>query len=119
MTSGAKKAGFEREVSDELQKMYNQPAQGIIVPYGILGRDWTSGGAATGAELKGTDHLGGEFVPVLRNKMVTLQAGVKVLPGLKGNVDIPKQSSASTLYWATSALYVLPSERMALTRFLS
>jgi len=109
MTSGAKPAGFEREVSQELQRVYNQPAQGIIVPYGILARDWTSGGAATGAELKGTDHLGGEFVPVLRNKMVTLQAGVRVLPGLKGNVDIPKQSSASTLYWATEVAGITES----------
>jgi len=100
---------FEKEISDELAKKYGVEAQGIYVPYGILGRDLTSGGSGTGAELKGTDHLGNEFIDVLRNKMVTLQAGVRVLSGLKGNIDIPKLTAGATLYWATEVAAITES----------
>lgn len=50
---------------------------------------------------------GGAFVPtslqtpiieILRNKMVTREAGIQVLGGLTGNVAIPRQTGAATAY---------------------
>lgn len=108
-SGGKKEAGFEREVSKDLERLYGTPAQGIIVPYSIFTRDLTSGGTNTGAEWKGTDHLGSEFIGVLRNKMASVRAGVRVLPNLRGNVDIPKQTSASTAYWATEVAAITES----------
>lgn len=50
---------------------------------------------------------GGAFVPttiqtpiieILRNKMVTREAGIQVIGGLTGNVSIPRQTGAATAY---------------------
>lgn len=108
-SGGKKEAGFEREISKELERIYGTPAEGIIVPYSVFTRDLTSAGTNTGAEWKGTDHLGSEFIGLLRNKMASVRAGVRVLPNLKGNVDIPKQTSASTAYWATEVAAITES----------
>lgn len=41
----------------------------------------------------------GEFIDILRNMMVTTRMGARVLTGLKGPVNFPKQTGASTGYW--------------------
>lgn len=49
-----------------------------------------------------TDHLGLRFIDVLRNSMSVMQAGATMLPGLSGNVDIPRKATASTFAWLAS-----------------
>jgi HK97 family phage major capsid protein len=99
-------AGFELECSDEISKRLGRPATGILVPADYfsvrapMGADATTY-ATTGEDLVGTDHLGGEFINPLYNKTVIRQAGARILPGLVGNVDIPKGGSA-TAYWLST-----------------
>lgn len=94
--------GFEREVSDELAKQRGKPAQGIIVPHAALAkRDFTVSG--TSSYTVATDLLAGEFIDLLRTKSVLGAAGVRFLPGLVGNVAIPKMSAGATGYWVSEA----------------
>lgn len=94
---------FEREISSDLEKVFGR-AQGILIPHSILDakRDLLAGTATAAAELVGTDHLAGEFIELLRNKMVFSGLGVRMLSGLKGNVEIPKWNTASTFGWAAT-----------------
>lgn len=94
--------GFGREMAQDEEV---QQRGEVYIPHAVLSyskynkRDMTAGGAATGKELVGTDHLAGSFIETLENKMVIKQAGATVLDGLVGNVDIPKKTAGSTFYW--------------------
>ena len=95
-------AAFEREVSAEASKRYDKPASGILVPNEVLSgysRDLNVGTATAGGNLVETELLAGSFIDILRNRMAVMQAGVTTLNGLSGNVQIPRQTSASTAYW--------------------
>lgn len=94
-----KGAEFEKEASDQIAKNLGRDAQGFFVPYEVQKRDLTSLTAGAGGNLVGTDHLGGEWINLLRNQMVIRSLGARVLSGLKGNVAIPRLSGAATAYW--------------------
>jgi len=108
------KRGFETEVSDALAKhMGKEPGHGgIFAPsYGDEGsrkavRDERAKRAValdahtstTAAELVFTEY-GNDFIELLRNASVVVQAGAKVLSGLTSNIAFPKQTGAATAYW--------------------
>jgi len=107
-------ASFETECHKELLKRGLNPSQnGILVPYDVARkltdprgtrgagqRDLSIvGGDPAGGYLKGTDHLGSEFIEVLRNALVVRRAGARILSGLRGNVSIPKRTAGATSYW--------------------
>ena len=46
-----------------------------------------------------TDLLSGSFIERLRDAMVIMGMGTRMMTGLQGNVAIPKQSGAATHYW--------------------
>jgi len=94
---------FETELSREFAKRLGKVAERgkLYVPHSVFQRDLTVGGTGAGAELKNIEFLGGEFIDLLRNKMVTLQLGVRVLSGLKGDVYIPKLASGAVWGWKT------------------
>lgn len=117
---GTEKAEFERECSSEIAKRMGKEPRGLYVPYEMQGRsavpmefraelsrllsrygirDLSVGSATAGGNLVGTDLMASEFIELLRNKSLMLSLGVKVLPGLKENVAIPKQTGGSTAYW--------------------
>lgn len=120
--SAQTRAGFELEVCAEAEKKMpgDFKARGVYVPASIMDRsrgsspasakelvskylrDLSAGSATDGAELVATQLLPGEYISVLRNKMVSLSAGVRMLPGLVGNVDIPRQTSGATATWISS-----------------
>ena len=60
-------------------------------------RDLTAGGSNTGAEFVPTEHRG--FIPVLYPRLKTESLGIRILTGLNGNLDIPKQTSRATGAW--------------------
>ena len=103
-------AAFEREVSNTIRKRLedqgfriegNRPT-GILVPVDVQKRTLSAtGGATVGGNVVATNLLAGDFIDLLRNRMLATQLGVQVLSGLVGNVAIPKQSSAGTAYWIT------------------
>lgn len=98
-------AGFEHEVCEAAARTLSSDykVRGSFIPSDILGkRDLSAGTATDGAELVSADLLSGSFIEVLRNSMATAAAGVQFLPGLIGNVDIPRQTSAAAATWLSA-----------------
>lgn len=97
--------GRERELSNEIAKRAGYPFKGIAVPMSIFHMErrtlqtFQGSPDSGGANLVGRDHLGNELIDVLRTKMVVRRLGARVLSGLQGGVDIPKQSSAAASAW--------------------
>lgn len=89
-------SGLEREVSDEIAAQTGKSARGFYMPtnLGFGKRDLTVGSNSGGGFLKGTDHLGNEFIEAVYENLVIGQAGARVLQGLKGDVAIPKLSAS-------------------------
>lgn len=102
MTGNWKDAGLEREAHEALiARGIEAKNGGILIPYEIQKRDMSTG-ANGGNYLVATDNLGGSFIDLLRNRTVLGQLGATMLPGLKGNVTIPKQTAAGTAYWLSA-----------------
>lgn len=53
----------------------------------------------TGGNLVGVQHLGMEFVPVLRSRLLTGRLGATLLTGLTGDLQIPKGLTDSAAGW--------------------
>lgn len=100
------RAAFELEYCAEAARKMGSDfkVRGSFIPAEIFAnvRDLTAGTATDGAELVATDLLAGQYVDILRNNMVAMQAGVQMLPGLVGNIDIPRQTSATSAAWLAS-----------------
>jgi len=99
-----RRAGFELEVcaDAESQMPSGFNARGAFIPSNIFERDLSAGTATDGAELVGTNLLSGSYIDILRNNMVALQAGVRMMPGLVGNVDIPRQTAGAAATWISA-----------------
>ncbi|MCP4996006.1 MAG: phage major capsid protein [Gammaproteobacteria bacterium] len=77
-------------------------ARGLFIPPEILSRDLSAGTATDGAELVADNLLAGSFIDVLRNSLTIRQAGAQIIPGLVGNVDIPRQTSGAGAVWISA-----------------
>lgn len=98
-----KLAGFELEVSAESQRGFGGDfkCRGEFVPTSLLGRalDTT---VTDGGELIATNLLASEYIEVLRNASAVTRAGMTLLPGLNGNVAIPRQTSGAASTWISA-----------------
>lgn len=110
-------APFEAECSRAVAEQIGRDPRGFFVPFDVLDRSgWTgqrvmtAGGAGSGAELVGTDHLAGSFIDALRPQTVAMRLGARVLTGLVGDVDIPRLDSGATFYWVTEDADVTSSD---------
>ena len=94
------RAGFEFEICSEAEAKLpgDFNVRGAFVPDSIT-RNLT---VAADGSLVGTDHQAGSFIDILRNNMAAYQAGVRMLPGLVGNVDIPRQTGGSSATWVSA-----------------
>lgn len=96
-------AAFEFEVSEAAAARYGRTAQGLMVPTDVLGvwkqRDLNT---TDDNEIVATNLLANEFIDVLRNSASVMQAGARMMPGLVGNVAIPKKTAASTAGWIST-----------------
>lgn len=104
LTGDWSKAGFEREVSQTLAKRSGRETTGFFMPSDItMQRDTTPGymvGQATqSGNLVATELRTGSFIDLLRAKAMVTRMGATVISGLVGNVEIPRQTGASTTYW--------------------
>jgi HK97 family phage major capsid protein/HK97 family phage prohead protease len=68
------------------------------------------GATAQGGAMVATNLLADSFIEVLRNQTVTSMLGATYLPGLVGNVDIPRQITATGTYWVGESGAVTESE---------
>jgi len=93
-------AGYEREVSEFLQKKYKQEAKagGILVPMHIR-TPQTSGSPAAGGYLVGTEHRGDMFIDALRARTTLDRVGAFFMSGLTQNVEIPALLSGVAFEW--------------------
>lgn len=102
-------AGFEREVSQEIEKRAGRQASGLFVPLNLT-RDSQAAmqaRAAVTGNVSGTTSLGGagvetsvdELIEILRNESIVRQIGARVMTGLSGNILFPRQITANTWTW--------------------
>ncbi len=97
---GAREAGFEMEVSRAYAKQIGKDPQGIFVPPEVLQhRDMTVGTPSAGGHLVATEHMGANFIDVLRQASMVMALGATNLAGLTGNVAIPRKTGTATVYW--------------------
>lgn len=104
-------AAFEFECSRAVAEQVGKEPQGIFVPADLLyaegdfllgmgkeagRRDLTVGTPTAGGNLVATNLLAGSFIELLRNRAAVMRLGARMLPGLVGNVDIPRQSGGAT-----------------------
>ena len=96
-------AAFERECSDAVAGKMGKSARGFYLPHDVQKRDLTVGTNTAGGFTVATDLLAGDFISLLRNAMVIMGMGTRMLTGLQGNVAIPRQTGAGTAYWVAES----------------
>ena len=96
-------AGFEREMSEEVQRRTGRAARGVYVP-DFAWRAGAMATAATGAvgdenvvdNFIPTVHRGDMFIEALRSKQVMANLGVTFMGGLTNRIKMPKFSAGAT-----------------------
>jgi HK97 family phage major capsid protein len=88
-------APFEHEVTRAYagKGIQLRSANSFYVPFRFLNRAVVQKGS-TGAELVAEDHWASEYVPHLISDLAVVRAGARVIPGLRGDVDIPAGDGA-------------------------
>ena len=104
-------AGLEREVSQEISHRSGRQTAGFFMPHatGWQTRDYVKGTAAAGGNLVETDLLADSFIDSLRNRLAVAELGATMLPGLVGDVAIPRRTATSTSYWVAEGADVTES----------
>jgi HK97 family phage major capsid protein len=97
-------AGRELEVSAELARQEQRSTDGILTPYSVFERragtiTTTDPAGGPGSNLIGTDHLGGQYIDLLREANPLAGLGVRTISGLQGNVEIPKAKTSTAVGW--------------------
>ncbi|MBS3998317.1 MAG: phage major capsid protein [Hydrogenophaga sp.] len=81
------------------QKRQGMQARGVLVPQSLFNETRAAQTTTTAAGIVPEDFRADQFVGLLRNSMVVQSLGARVLPGLRGDVVIPRQATASTAQW--------------------
>lgn len=98
-------AEFELECHTEILKrtgLQEAIHGGFYMPMDVQKRDLTVGTATAGGNLVATNLEPQNFIDLLRARARVAQLGATMLPGLVGNVAIPKLTGAATAYWLTN-----------------
>lgn len=110
----AQKMGFQTDPNkfyvplDIQQRQHRTPVEELA--YALMKRDLTVATAGAGGYLVETANIG--FVELLRNRSVCFQMGALRMPGMVGNLTIPKQSAAGTAFWlSTEATGITESQQ--------
>ena len=102
----SREAGLVRELSQEVERsgVKRSADRSFLIPYSALTKraTYVTSGATTGGNLVATDLLADEFIEALRANTITGSLGIRTLPGLVGDVAIPRRSGTSTGYWLSS-----------------
>jgi len=97
--------GRERELGQECAKRMGVNPTGVMIPLAagaaetrnVLTTDNPAGGP--GGNLIATDHLGGQFIDLLRSRIIVQALGARMLTDLQGDVDIPGLSESAEANW--------------------
>lgn len=96
-------AGMEREISQEISHRMGRSSQGFFMPtdlpfYGA--RDgYSAGSAVDGGNTIATDLMSNSFINMFRQQAVVLGLGATFLTGLRGKVEIPRQTAGTAAQW--------------------
>lgn len=95
-----REAAFERECSEAAAKKAGKESRGIMIPSDVLNRAFstTTPAGGPGSNAIATELLADQFIELLRHRTWALKR-VTSMGGLVGNVDIPRQNSATQAYW--------------------
>ena len=100
IASGRGLSGRELEINQELEHRGGKRTQGFYVPNnGWSKRAYVAGTASAGGNLVATDLLADNFIEALRNRTVVGELGATMLPGLVGDVAIPKRTGDNSVTW--------------------
>ncbi len=97
ITGDWRDAGFERECSEAVAKMQGRAPEGFYLPPDVFRRDFNVGTASEAGNMVATDLRSDLWVDALRANMVMANLGVRVLPGLSANVDLPRKATAASV----------------------
>ena len=94
-------AGLEMEASKAYAQKIGRDAKGMWIPPDVVSGNERVFNQTTGAgsNLIATDLRPDMFIDILRNRTVLINAGAMLMPGLVGNVAIPRQTGTATSYW--------------------
>ncbi len=97
-------AGRELEISAELARREQRSTEGFFMPYSVFERRAdviTTGQPASGpgSNLIATDHLGGQFIDMLREANPLTALGVRTISGLVGDANIPRLKGSTSVGW--------------------
>ena len=108
-------AAFEIEACAAAAESHEGRANGIVMPGEVMDNYITPEMgralgmpmqrtllAGTDTQLIPTEHRAQSFIELLRNAAVTMQAGARTLPGLSGNVDIPRMATSAGATWISA-----------------
>jgi HK97 family phage major capsid protein/HK97 family phage prohead protease len=97
-------AGLERECSRTLEQQTGRSARGFMVPMNLNTRaSQLAGTANIGGNVVETQLLSEQFIDALRKQLRVAELGATVLPGLTGNVQIPRRTSTQQTYWVAES----------------
>ena len=91
-------AGFELDCSRAAEAQYGRSAKGVLVPNDLLTREQATSTGVGGGYGVQTNLLVGNFIDVVRNRSAIMPFAT-TLAGLTGNVDIPRKTAATQVYW--------------------
>lgn len=109
LTGDWKKAGFELEASRAVSDRLGRPPRGFYVPLEVQ-RTLSAAVNTAGGYLVEDAYRGDLFIEALRAQSVALGMGVRTLPGLTGNLTLPRQTGNATFYWLSEGEDVTESE---------
>ena len=111
ISEGKGLSGLEREASAAAQALYKRETGplGFTIPHDVMKRDMTAGTSNQGGYSVPTGV--GSLVELLRNKMVTAQAGVQQMGGLTGNITLPTHTGTGTAYWLAETANITESSQ--------
>jgi len=110
-TGDWKSAGFERQVSLAIAEEVGRDARGFYVPHEVLlSRRDVEKATGKGVELVATSLMAEAFIDVMRARALVGQLGAVILPGLIGDVDIPRKAAGASFYWLGEKVDVTVSE---------
>ncbi|MGF7213729.1 HK97 family phage major capsid protein [Skermanella aerolata] len=98
--------GRVRAVSEEIARRAGRPFQGLATPMAFFRKPveqrvitTTTPVAGPGGNLIGTNLRSDLFIDLMWDALAIRRAGARVLTGLVGNVDIPKQTQSAIAVW--------------------
>lgn len=111
--------GRERELSAEIARRAGRQFEGTAVPMSVFQVPASQERVLTtllpaggpGGNLIETKLDGTQFIDLLRSRLVIQNLGATVLSGLRGNLDIPRQTGTATPQWVAENSPITPSDQ--------